>query len=181
MTKHLLLAAAIAATACTASTAAHREGDDRPLGTIRWSIEDLWNRSDGKVQLTFRTGDEGRDNGNWSNGYDYGELQGLTQAQLAGPNQPVRFAIAREAGRLDCSGTVGNRQGIGTCAFAANPVFTSRLVAGGIGRPTERQAYSLTLANVRSELIEELGRHGYEKPDVGDLVAMGIHGATAGF
>ena len=181
MTKFALLLTAVAATACTASTAAPNRTDDRPLGTIRWSIDDHDSRRDGKVQVSFRTGEGSRNNSNWSSGYDLGELQGLSSGQLNGSSQPVRFALVREAGRLDCSGTAGDRQGIGTCGFAADAGFAGRLASGGIGRPTDRQAFNLTLANVRYELVDELGRHGYDKPDVDDLVAMGIHGATAAY
>jgi len=181
MTKFALLLTAIAATACTASTAAPGRSDDRPLGAIRWSIDGRDSRRDGKVQVSFRTGEGSRNNSNWSSGYEFGELAGLSSAQLNGSSQPVRFALIREAGRLDCTGTAGNRQGIGTCGFAADAQFTGRLASAGIGRPTDRQAFNLTLANVRYELVEELGRHGYDKPDVNDLVAMGIHGATAGY
>jgi hypothetical protein len=176
MTKFALLITAVAATACSASNAAPGRADDRPLGTIRWSIDNLEDRKDGKVQLGFRTG-ENRNNSHWSNGYNFQEIQGLTEAQLSGSSQPVRFVVAREAGRLDCTGIAGNRQGIGTCTFAPDAAFGSRLAAAGIGRPNERQAYNLTLANLRYSLVEELGRHGYDKPDVDDLVGMGIHGA----
>ena len=182
MTKFVLLMTAIAAAACTASTAAPNGSDDnRPLGAIRWSIDDSDRRDDGQVQLSFRTGDGARNNSNWSSGYDLDELQGLSRGQLAGASQPVRFALLREAGRLDCSGSAGNRQGVGTCSFAPDAAFSGRLAAAGIGRPTERQAYNLTLANVRYDLVEELGRHGYAKPTVDDLVGLGIHGATAGY
>jgi len=181
MTKFALLLTAVAATACTASSAAPSRSDDRPLGTIRWSIDDVErDRSDDEFQLSFRTSDA-HHNSNWSNGYAYSELRGLSPAQLAGPSQPVRFALVREAGRLDCSGTAGNRQGTGTCAFSGDAGFAGRLAAGGIGRPTDRQAFNLTLANVRHELIDELGRNGYDKPDVDGLVTMGIHGATAAY
>jgi len=182
MTKFALLMTAVAATACTASTAAPKGADDnRPLGTIRWSIDALDQRDDGRVQLSFRTGDGARSNSNWSSGYDLAELQGLSRNQLDGSSQPVRFSLVREAGRLDCSGSAGGRQGVGTCGFAPDAAFAGRLTAAGIGRPTERQAYNLTLAKVRYELVEELGRHGYDKPTVGDLVGLGIHGATAGY
>ena len=180
MTKFILLMTAIAATACTASTAAPKHSDDdSPLGTIRWNVDDLDRRDDGKIQLSFRTGEGARNNSNWSNGYDLAELQGLSRAQLDGGSQPVRFAVLREAGRLDCSGTAGNRQGVGTCGFAPDSAFAGRLAAAGIGRPSERQAYNLTLAKVGYDLVEELGRHGYDKPTVSDLVGLGIHGATA--
>jgi hypothetical protein len=181
MTKFALLLTALTATACTASSAAPNRSDDRPLGAIRWSIDGHDSREDGKVQVSFRTGEGSRNNSNWSSGYDFAELQGLSSAQLNGSSQPVRFALIREAGRLDCTGTTGNRQGIGTCTFAADAGFAGRLAAAGIGRPTDRQAFNLTLADVRYELVDELGRYGYDKPDVGDLVAMGIHGATAGY
>ena len=181
MTKFALLLTAVAATACTASSAAPGRSDDQPLGTIRWSIDDHDSRRDGKVQVSFRTGEGSRHNSNWSSGYDVGELRGLSSAQLNGSSQPVRFALAREAGRLDCTGTAGNRQGIGTCVFSGDAGFAGRLASGGIGRPTDRQAFNLTLADVRYELIDELGRYGYDRPDVDGLVAMGIHGATAAY
>jgi len=182
MTKFVLLMTAVAATACTASTAApNRSDDNRPLGTIRWNIDNLDRRDDGQVQLSFRTGEGSRNNSNWSSGYDLADLQGLSRSQLDGSNQPVRFALVREAGRLDCSGSAGNRQGVGTCGFTPDAGFAGRLTAAGIGRPTERQAYNLALAKVRYELVEELGRHGYDKPTVSDLVGLGIHGATAGY
>lgn len=182
MTKLAFLLIAAAATACSASTAAPGKGDDnRPLGTVRWSIDRLDNRQDNRIQLSFRTGDGVRSRSEWSNGYDLAELPGLTPAQLDGPGQPVRFALVQEAGRLDCTGTAGNRQGIGTCGFAADAGFAARLAAAGIGRPSERQAYSLTLARVRYDLVEELDRQGYARPSVDELVAMGIHGATADY
>ena len=106
---------------------------------------------------------------------------GLDHARLNGPSQPVRFALVREAGRLDCSGNAGNARGSGTCAFSADAAFAARLAEAGIGRPTERQAYNLTLAKVGQELIDELGRHGYERPDIDGLVSMGIHGVTASY
>ncbi|HET7710024.1 MAG TPA: hypothetical protein VFK50_10940 [Sphingomicrobium sp.] len=182
MTKLTLLLTAAAATACTASTAAPKGSDDnRPLGPISWTIDGLDRRDDGKVQLGFRTGEGSRNNSHWSNGYDLVELEGLASGQLNGASQPARFSLNREAGRLDCAGTVGNGQGAGTCSFAPDSAFAGRLAAAGIGRPTGRQAYDLTLAKVRYDLVEELTRQGYDKPTVSDLVGLGIHGATAGY
>ena len=58
MTKLAFLLIAAAATACAASTAAPGKGDDnRPLGTVRWSIDKLDDRQDNRVQLSLRTGD----------------------------------------------------------------------------------------------------------------------------
>ncbi|HEX6218112.1 MAG TPA: hypothetical protein VFZ35_02420, partial [Sphingomicrobium sp.] len=181
MTRFALLITAVAATACTASTAAPGKADDRPLGTISWTIDRDGNRDDAKVQLGFRTGEGSRNNSHWSSDYDLSDLAGLSRAQLDGASQPVRFALVREAGRLDCSGNAGHGRGTGTCGFAPDANFAARLVSAGIGRPAERQAYNLTLAKVSQQLIDELGRHGYDKPDVDGLVGMGIHGVTANY
>lgn len=181
MTRIALLLTAVAATACTASTAAPGKADDRPLGTINWTIERDQQGRDGKVQLGFRTGEGSGNSSHWSSSYVLADLRGLSHAQLDGSVQPVRFALVREAGSLDCSGNAGNRVGSGTCGFSADAAFAARLASAGIGRPTVRQAYNLTLAKVGQELIDELGRHGYDKPDVDGLVGMGIHGVTASY
>ena len=88
MIKYFLLITATAASACSASTAAADRSDDRPLGTIRWSIdEDSRDSTDGRVQVSFRSGEgNGRSHSNWSSGYDLAELQGLSSASFAGGN-----------------------------------------------------------------------------------------------
>ena len=40
MTKYAMLITAVAAAACSAPIAAADRSDERPLGTIRWSIDD---------------------------------------------------------------------------------------------------------------------------------------------
>ena len=59
MTKVPLLLAALAATACAAS-AAESDRDSRPLGAIRWSIDEAGRpASQDRVQLSLRTGSRG--------------------------------------------------------------------------------------------------------------------------
>ena len=180
MTRLPLLLAAIAATACSAS-AAENDKDRGPLGTVRWIVDEAEGGKPGEVQLSFRTGSS-RGNSNWSHSYALADLPGFSPAALqARANSPVRFALRRPAGQLDCSGTAGSGQGTGTCAFAANAGFAQQLVSRGIGHPTERQSYSLTLGNVGLEVLDELARNGYQKPDIDTLVSLGIFKVTPDF
>src|SRR5215208_5188744 len=61
-------------------------------------------RDGGRIQATFR--DEGRRGGDskWSTGFVPSDLIGLDIAAFRGSGtRPVRFAVIREAGRLDCA------------------------------------------------------------------------------
>lgn len=145
---------------------------------IDWSIE----RGDGgKVQLTIDSRWDANNNSMWSNDRPISDLSGLNGAQLAGPMGPVRFALIREAGRLDCGGNAGNGRGSGRCSFTPDSGFGTYLQAHGIGAPTRHQAFSLTMSGVGRDLIDALDKGGFERPTVDQLTAMGIHGATADY
>jgi hypothetical protein len=110
------------------------------------------------------------------------QLEGLGSAQLASEaGAPVRFTIARQAGRLDCEGLARRRRGTGECVFSPDASFASELQRRGIGRPTTAQQYQLAVQDVGLPLVEELARQDYPRPSVDQLVAMGIHGATVPF
>ena len=92
-------------------------------------------RGDGKIHASFRDESRGRGENNWSTGFLPSELVGLDVASFrASGARPLRFAIVREAGRLDCSGSGGNSLATGNCNFTADPGFTQLLVGRGIGR-----------------------------------------------
>jgi hypothetical protein len=174
-----MLAAAVMLIAAAGPAAGHTES---AFPLIDWSIDGT-GRQGGKVQLGMRT-HSGRGNGssNWSTGYPIAELQGLSAAQLAarGPG-PVRFALVREAGRLDCSGSAGNGVGNGTCRFTADDGFAAFLQSRGIGRPDPRESYQLAMSRVGKAHVEALAANGYPRTSVSQLVALGIHGATPGY
>jgi hypothetical protein len=154
-------------------------GSSARAADIDWSIQRSGTRPQtGKVQLRIESRWNGNDRSSWSSDYSLADLQGLSFAQLMGQPAPVRFALAREAGRLDCSGVAGNSAGGGSCSFAGNPAFASYLAARGIGRPDERHAFALTMSGVGRPLIDALTSLGYPRPTVDQLVAMGIHGVT---
>ena len=148
------------------------------MESISWSIEPL--RADpGRVQLTVESRWRANSQSTWSNDRPISELSGLSPAQLAGPTGPVRFALVREAGRLDCNGRVGNSGGSGACGFTPDPGFAAFLQGRGIGAPNRQQAFSLTMSGVGRELVEALDRSGFQRPDIEQLTGMGIHGVDA--
>src|SRR5690348_6395210 len=64
---------------------------------IEWSIARF--RADaGQVQLTVESRWGPGSDSVWSSNRPIGDLQGLSAAQLAGPEGPVRFALTRDAG-----------------------------------------------------------------------------------
>ena len=168
----LLLAAAGPATGHTESAF--------PL--VDWSIERSGNQS-GKVQLALRTrSNRGNGSSNWSTDYSLSELQGLSANQLEGRGAgPVRFALVREAGRLDCNGSAGNRVGNGTCRFTADQGFAALLQSRGVGRPDPKDSYHLAMSAVGRGHLDALAANGYPTASVSQLVALGIHGATPGY
>jgi hypothetical protein len=154
----------------TAPTAADR------MESIRWSIDGA--RQQGKVELTVDSRWGANSRSSWSNDRPLSELSGLSSAQLAGRPAPVRFALVGDAGRIDCSGTAGDGRGNGWCTLSPDPAFASYLKARRMGTPTRYQAFSLIMSGVGRELVDALAASGFERPDVEQLTAMGIHGVT---
>ena len=175
----VLLAGTLALAPLTAAVLhAHPSGPD----SIHWSIDSGRSLArDGKVQLTIesRWGYDNRST--WSNDRPLSDLQGLSASQLAGARGPVRFALQRDAGRLDCSGVAGYSTGSGSCSFIVDPRFASYLQQRGMGSPTPHQAFTLTMSGVGRDLIDSMQEIGYARPTVDQLASMGIHGVSADF
>ena len=147
--------------------------------SINWSIESQ--RTGNHLQLTIDSRWSANSRSTWSNDGSLAELQGLTAIQLAGGSQAVRFALVKEAGRLDCSGSAGGGRGSGVCNFTPDPGFTTFLKARGIARPSPHQSYSLTMSGVGRDLIDALDKNGFARPNIEQLTAMGIHGVKPEF
>lgn len=174
MYRTLLFAGAIAVVA-PASVAA------QPASSIHWSIDRAGSRFDGRdVQLTIDSRWSPNNRSTWSNDRKLSEI-GLSPAQITGSPQPVRFTFAREAGRLDCTGTAGGGRGSGACVFTPDAGFSGFLASRGIGQPSTHQSFSLAMSGVGRELVDTLDKGGFERPTVDQLTAMGIHGATASY
>ena len=136
----------------------------------------------GKIHATFRDEDRGRGDNNWSTEFGSSELAGFDVGGFRGAGvRPLRFALVREAGRLDCSGNGGNNYAAGNCSFTADPGFTQLLVNRGIGRPTREQAFGLMAVNAHRELIDAIAAARYPTPTVDDLMALSALGVSGAY
>ena len=126
-----------------------------------------------RIHASFRTERPGRDDNNWSTGFMPSELIGLEVSSFRAPgSRPLHFAVAREAGRLDCAGNGGSSMAIGTCRFTGNPAFTQLLVSRGIGRPTPEEAFGLMAVNARRDIIDAVASAGYPRLSIDNLMAL---------
>jgi hypothetical protein len=136
----------------------------------------------GELHATFQRNDRGADKNSWSTGFRPSELIGLDISGFrASGARPLRFAIIREAGRVDCAGTGGDAYASGNCSLAANPSFMQLLASRGIGRPTPDQLFGLVALNVHRELIDGLAAARYPTPALDDILALTALGATGGY
>lgn len=126
-----------------------------------------------RIHATFRNESRGRGDNSWSTQFTPAELVGLDVSSFrASGARPIRFAIVREAGRLDCTGNGGNNRADGNCRFTPNPALTQLLINRGIGRPTADQAFGLMAVNARRELIDTAGEAHYPTPTIDNLMAL---------
>jgi len=136
-------------------------------------------RDDGRIKANFHDDSRHRGDSNWSSGFLPSELIGLDVAGFRGSGtRPLHFAIAREAGRLDCDGNGGGNRASGNCRFTADPAFTQLLVSRGIGTPTRDQAFGLMAINAHRELIDAVAAAHYPTPSVDDLIALSALGVN---
>ena len=134
-------------------------------------------RGGGKIRAEFRDEQRGHDRSNWSTDFLPTELAGLDTAGFRGSAaRALRFAIVREAGRLDCLGSGGNSRATGSCRFTPDAAFVRLLAARGIGTPDRREAFSLMAVNARRELIDALTAARYPAPTIDDLTALSALG-----
>jgi hypothetical protein len=165
----LMVSALVVTSACTA---AQGEASD---GAIRFTVEPK-HKDSSRVHAEFRKDERGNHN-SWSSDFAAAELAGLNLTQLRS-NGPVRFALVREAGRMDCAGNGGNGEARGSCRFTPDAAFIDSLVRRGMKRPSEAQALSLMAVNVRRDIIDALTAARYPMPSIDNLVSLTAVGVT---
>ena len=138
----------------------------------------------GRLRASFRDDDHSRGRGNdrWSSDFPVSEFVGLDVTGFRAPgSHPLRFAIVREAGRLDCAGEGGNAYARGNCGFTPNAGFLALLDSRGIGRPSRNEQFALMAVNTRRALIDALAAARYPTPRIDDLIAATAVGVTADY
>lgn len=166
----MMVSALAVTSACTAA-----QGEPGAGSAIRFTVEPS-HKDAGRVHAEFRKDERGNHN-SWSSDFAAAELAGLNPAQLRS-NGPVRFALVREAGRMDCAGNGGDGEARGTCQFTPDAAFIDSLVRRGMKRPSEAQALSLMAVNVRREIVDALTAARYPMPSIDNLVALTAVGVT---
>ncbi len=147
-----------------------------PSDWVRFTLEPARGGA-GDIHATFRRDNRGQGDNDWSSTFRAADFAGLDIGGFRGTGvRPLRFALAREAGRLDCAGNGGNNHASGNCGFTADPGFTQLLISRGIGRPTREQAFGLMAVDARRALIEALATAHYPTPAINDLMALSALG-----
>jgi hypothetical protein len=166
MTRMLAFIAALLLTAITVSSACVAS----PAQPLQFTIEP--SRHADQVKVRFDRERDRHDN-NWSTSFRPAELTGLHMAALNSPGtRPIRFAVIREAGRIDCAGSGGNQMARGTCTLTSDGGFMSFLSQHRIARPTEDQVFALVALNVHRALVTALAQNNYPTPTVDKLVEL---------
>jgi hypothetical protein len=165
----ILCASVSVASACTAA----------PSDLVHFTLE---SRSNDEIRASFQDDERDRDNPNWSASFAPAQLAGLDVAGFrANGTRPLRFALVREAGRLDCSGQGGNSHARGNCSLTADPAFAQLLESRGISRPTRKESFGLVALNVRRELVDAIASARYPTPDIDELMALTAVGVTRSY
>lgn len=176
MNRMLALVAALLITALTFSASCHANVS----GALQFTIEP--SGIAGAVKVRFERQRAGHSENNWDSFFQVSHLTGLDMAALNGSGtRPIRFALAREPGRIDCAGTGGNRMARGSCAMTADPRFDDYLAARGIARPTEDQTFGLIALNVHRSLIQALAQARYPTPTIDKLIELTAVDATPSY
>jgi hypothetical protein len=156
----LLLTAITVSSACVASTSL----------PLQFTIVP---RSGDQVHVRFTRERNGHSENNWETSFRPGELAGLDVAALNSPGtRQLRFAIVRDAGRVDCAGSGRNQMARGNCSMTSNPDFERFLSDRGIARPTDEQSFGLIALNVRRDLVDALSRARYPTPSIEKLIEL---------
>jgi hypothetical protein len=172
MNRPLALLGALLAASLAVSSACLAQASD----AIHFTLE-RQRSNPAKIHASFHRQGRGDNDNSWSTGFMPSELIGLEVSSFhAAGTRPVHFAIAREAGRLDCAGSGGSDFAAGSCRFAADPGFTQLLVKTGIGQPTYDQSFGLMAVNARRDLIQALPAAHYPTPRINDLMALAALG-----
>ncbi len=145
--------------------------------TIRFGLSE---RDDGKFQLDLER--DKPKHQHFSLSFRQVDLPGMNKEALRGPDgMPIRFTLAREAGRLDCVGASKQRRASGTCRLTSDSSFTAFLHASQVARPSEEDLLDMVMVGTPRELVQALTDARYSMPTPHDLVALTAVGVTADY
>jgi hypothetical protein len=131
----------------------------------------------GSVQFSLQSS-QGEDHFSTSSTWKLADLRGLDWAGAA--KHDVSFAIARDAGTIDCKGFVQDQRGAGLFTFQPNPQFRPEMAKLGFDFD-DREQFSATLFDVSFDFARAMKSAAVRGLDAGKLLAFRIHGVTPQF
>jgi hypothetical protein len=121
---------------------------------------------------------QGDDHFSTSSTWKLADLRGLDWTGAA--KHDVSFAIARDAGTIDCKGFVQDQRGAGLFTFEANPKYRTEMAKLGFDFE-DRELFSAALFDVSFEFARAMKSAAVHGLDAGKLLAFRIHGVTPQF
>src|ERR1700734_2815970 len=131
----------------------------------------------GSVEFSLQSSD-GNDHYSTSSKWKLADLHGLDWAAAA--KHDVSFAIARDAGTVDCKGFVQDQRGAGLFTFQPNPQYRPEMAKLGF-EFDDRELFSATLFDVSFDFARTMKSAAVRGLDAGKLLAFRIHGVSAEF
>src|SRR6202789_827451 len=131
----------------------------------------------GSVEFSLQSS-EGNDHYNTSSTWKLADLRGLDW--VAAAKHDVSFAIARDAGTVDCKGFVQDQRGAGLFTFQPNPQYRPEMAKLGF-EFDDRELFSATLFDVSFDFARAMKSAAVRGLDAGKLLAFRIHGVTPQF
>jgi hypothetical protein len=131
----------------------------------------------GSVEFSLQSSD-GNDHYSTSSTWKLADLHGLDWAAAA--KHDVSFAIARDAGTVDCKGFVQDQRGAGLFTFQPNPQYRPEMAKLGF-EFDDRELFSATLFDVSFDFARTMKSAAVRGLDAGKLLAFRIHGVTPQF
>lgn len=162
------------------SAAAGHAKTYRAIEGIRWTYRDESSPGGHSTrQLRFN---HGHSNSSMSPDRD-GEVERVVDTiARAAPGQTLSFALAREAGRISCTGRVEDAaEGSGTCRFDPDPRFAEALTERGIMADDSDELLALSLVDAHLATADGLSAEGFRLGGAGDLIAVSALGVTPAY
>jgi len=131
----------------------------------------------GSVQFSLQSS-EANDHFSTSSTWKLADLHGLDLAVSA--KHDVSFAIARDAGSVDCKGFVQDQHGAGLFTFRPNPQYRAEMAKLGYDFE-DRQLFSAAIFDVSFEFARAMKSAAVRGLDADKLLAFRIHGVTPEF
>lgn len=131
----------------------------------------------GSVQFSLQSS-QGDNHLSTSSGWKLADLRGLDWAAPA--KHDVSFAVARDAGTIDCKGFVQDQRGAGLFTFEPSPQYRPEMAKLGFDFE-DRELLSATIFDVSLDFARAMKTLSVRGLDAGKLLAFRIHGVTPQF